>query len=130
MSSYAFEDARQGPPLSSPLDEADGCGGEWICEHRRETIANLVAFRGATRGAELVNWQIVEGTVISFGRGDRGHIVINTGDEPTTVGVAVGLPADEYTDIVAGATRGAVGTDGVLSVTVDAKRAFAILSPE
>lgn len=128
MSSYAFEDDQQGPPESSPLDDLDGCGSEWICEHRRDTIANMVAFRKATHGSELIGWQIDE-TVVSFGRGDRGHVIINTGDKPVTVGVPTGLPAGEYTDLVSGMTRGAVGTDGVLSVTLGAKRAFAVLSP-
>ena len=31
MSSYRFEDDGQGPPGSSPHDEIDGCGKDWVC---------------------------------------------------------------------------------------------------
>ena len=127
MSSYAFEDAQQGPPQASPLDEADGCGSEWICEHRHDTITRMVAFRKATHGTEMVNWQIVGGTVISFGRGDTGHVVINTGAEPVSILVTTGLPAGEYTDVISGTTR-AVVDDGVgLTVDVPPLTATAVL---
>ena len=64
------------------------------------------------------------------GRGGKGHVVINTGREPVDIEVPTALPAGTYLDLVSGETRGAVGTDGVLSVSVDAQRAFAVLSPD
>jgi alpha-amylase len=126
MSSYAFEDDQQGPPESSPLDAGSGCGSAWICEHRRETIASLVGFSKAAHGENLVHWQI-SGGVVSFGRGDVGHVVINTGAEPVSLELATDLPAGDYTDLVSGG-RASVDADGLLRVTVDARRAFAIVS--
>ena len=128
MSSYAFEDDQQGPPASSPRDAAVGCGAEWICEHRRATIASFVKFRRATHGTKLAHWQIVDDAVVSFSRGDTGHIVINTGEAPASVEVPTTLPAGEYADIVSAQSAGSVGDDGLLRATVDARRAFAILS--
>jgi alpha-amylase len=127
MSSYAFEDDQQGPPASSPLDEEQGCGAAWICEHRRAAIAGFVTFRRATHGTDLGHWQVVDG-VVSFGRGDKGHAAINTGGAPARIEVPTGLPAGEYTDIVTGEAQGIVGEDGLLRITVPAQRAVAILS--
>ena len=130
MSSYAFEDDQQGPPASSPRDAASGCGAEWICEHRRAMIASLVKFRRATQGAKLAHWQIVDDAVVSFSRGDTGHVVINTGEAPASVKVPTALPAGEYADIVSGKTAGSVGDDGLLRVTVEAQSAVAILGAQ
>ena len=128
MSSYAFEDAQQGPPDSSPQDDVDGCGKEWVCEHRRPAISNLVAFRKAAHGADLVNWQIVDDTIVSFGRGEKGHIIINTGNDTADVEVPTGLPEGEYVDLVSGSGHGMVDAGGALSVTLGPQSAFAILA--
>jgi alpha-amylase len=127
MSSYAFEDAQQGPPQSSPLDDSAGCGSEWICEHRRSAIANMVGFRKAVHGAELVNWQVYEETVVSFGRGDKGHVVINTGNGPADIEVATGLPEGEYTDVISREARAIVNRDRLLAVTVAPNAVIAVL---
>jgi pimeloyl-ACP methyl ester carboxylesterase len=128
MSSYEFEDDGQGPTDSSPRDNASGCGRDWVCEHRRESIANMVAFRKATAGTGLVNWQIIDETVLSFGRGDKGHIVINTSDAPRSLDLPTDLPVGGYCDLITGC-GGAVATvdgEGVLRVTVGANRAVAV----
>jgi alpha-amylase len=128
MSSYAFDDDQQGPPASSPLDDANGCGGAWICEHRRHTIASFVKFRKATHGAALDHWKL-DGKVVSFGRGAIGHVVINTGGDPVAVDVATALPAGDYADLVSGTVQGTV-IDGVLTIEVGAQRAVALLNEQ
>ena len=127
MSSYAFEDDQQGPPQSSPLDDSAGCGNEWICEHRRDTISNMVAFRKATHGGELTHWQIIDGTVISFSRGGEGHIVINTGVGPVSVDVPTSLPAGDYTDMISANAQAAVDENGRLTANVNPRSVLAIL---
>jgi len=84
MSSYGFDRSTQagrdaGPPslaggvTQSTFDASSGASlctatlgapqvGDWICEHRREAIAAMVAFRKETAGAPLVGFQ----TVISW----------------------------------------------------------------
>ena len=92
MSSYRFEDDGQGPPATSPLDDSNGCGHDWVCEHRRPAIANMVAFRRAADGADVVNWQISDGKVVSFGRADIGHVVINVSEQAIEIEVPTSLP--------------------------------------
>jgi alpha-amylase len=124
MSSYAFEDDQQGPPDVSPHD-AGGCGNTWICEHRRDSTTAMIGFRKATAGAKLVHWDIANDTVISFGRGDKGHILINTGNQTVDVIVDTKLPSGDYTDII-GARPIAVN-DGVIETTLEPLSVFAVL---
>jgi alpha-amylase len=126
MSSYAFEDDQQGPPPSSPLDRIDGCGSAWICEHRRDTIASMLAFRKAVDGAGLANWHIVDGKILSFSRGDKGHVVINTGDDLAELGVSTSLPQGDYTDLLSRDTRVTVDAEGLLTVAVAARSVIAV----
>ena len=125
MSSYAFEDDQQGPPDVSPHD-ADGCGETWICEHRRDSTTAMVGFRKATAGTELIHWDIANDSVISFGRGDKGHILINTGEQVADVIVVTELPSGDYTDIV-GARPIAV-QDGVIETTLEPLSVVAVLA--
>jgi len=119
MSSYNFEDGGQGPPESSPFDDA-GCGAGWICEHRSTTITDMLAFRRAVAGTDLSNWRI-DDEVVSFGRGDKGHVVINTAEEAATIELATNLPDGNY--------GGGSVTAGRLSVTVPATGIVALVSP-
>jgi len=92
MSSYEFVDGDQGPPESSPHDDASGCGNEWVCEHRRSAIASMVKFRRETAGTGVTNWAIIGDKVLSFGRGDKGHIVINIGEQTIDITVPSTCP--------------------------------------
>ncbi len=116
MSSYAFETDQDGPPEVSPLDAA-GCDAAWICEHRRAVQVRMIEFRRATAGAELVNWRIV-GDVVSFGRGETGHIAINTGTEPARVQLPTSLPPGQYFGLINGA-RVNVDDRGVAGLNLD-----------
>jgi alpha-amylase len=127
MSSYRFEDDGQGPPDSSPLDESNGCGHDWVCEHRRPAITNMVKFRQATSGTEVVNWQIVDDKVVSFGRGDIGHVVINISELPVSLELTTSLPAGDYVDMISGSSDTAVGEDGLVTVNVAPQSAVALL---
>lgn len=100
MSSYAFETDQDGPPDASPRD-AEGCGTAWVCEHRRAVQERMAEFRAATAGAGLVNWRI-DGDVVSFGRGEIGHILINTGASTARVEVPTSLPAGRYAGLING----------------------------
>ena len=135
MSSYRFEGDGQGPPNSSPLDDSSGCGQDWVCEHRRPAITNMVAFRKATDGADVVNWRISDGKIISFGRGDIGHVVINVGEQAIEIAVPSNLPTGRYCDAI---TNGVGGkdcaqaqisvNDGVMTVLMEPLSAVAILA--
>ena len=135
MSSYEFEDGDQGPPASSPHDDTSGCGHDWICEHRRTAIASMVRFRQETAGTSVVNWTLVDDTVLSFGRDGKGHVVINTGEKSTQVSVPSNMPPGQYCDITSGevADGGCKGTtvnvddDGTISLLLEPQSVVAIL---
>ena len=127
MSSYRFEDDDQGPPDSSPLDANSGCGEDWVCEHRRPVITNMVAFRKATDATAVVNWRISDGKTISFGRGDIGHVVINVGEQAVDVYVPTKLPPGDYIDIV-GARAISVSGDGMIEATLKPLSIVALLA--
>ncbi len=102
MSSYYFENSDQGPDNLDALNEDGSCNGAWVCEHRRHATANMVKFRRVTAGNGITNWQVVEDNILSFGRGDLGHVVINVGDEAIRTSVASDLPAGQYCDVISG----------------------------
>jgi len=138
MSSYYFDDSDQGPPDSAPTDENGSCNEAWVCEHRRGSIANMVKFRRATAGTGIVNWKIVGDGVLSFGRGDKGHVVINIGDQAINMEISSSLPPGQYCDLISGgvgddACTGSpitVGDDGVIAVSLEPLSAAAILAHE
>jgi alpha-amylase len=126
MSSYGFETDQDGPPQVSPHD-AGGCGAAWICEHRRGARTAMLKFRRATIGTELVNWQIIDNRVLSFGRGDKGHVLINTHDEAISVSVSTGLATGTHVDLL-GSGDITVGDHGQLSISVEPLSVVAILA--
>ena len=83
MSSYAIRDGDHGPPRdeagtpTTPPPGSDGCGEGWVCEHRWPAFRGMVTFRNATDGEAVVDWWDNENDQISFGRGERGFVVIN-----------------------------------------------------
>jgi alpha-amylase len=124
MSSYAFETDQDGPPDVSPRDTG-GCDAAWICEHRRAVQERMVEFRAATAGAELVNWHI-DGDVVSFGRGESGHIAINTGTSTVRLQVPTSLSAGRYAGLVNGAAV-VVDEQGMAALALEPLSFIAIL---
>ncbi|NWG74279.1 MAG: alpha-amylase family protein, partial [Rubrivivax sp.] len=99
MSSYGFDRATQagrdrGPPsaaggvTTSTFDElgrsrcttelGSAQAGQWICEHRRLGIAQMVTFREVTAGAPLVGFTTLgDDQRIAFARDGRGFFALN-----------------------------------------------------
>ena len=103
MSSFAFDQRDQGPPATVP--NAAGmaaCAEGWVCEHRIPEISWMVRFRNATLGEALVHWQEHADGGLSFGRGSKGHVVLNTSDETLELLVDTKLPAGSYCNTLAG----------------------------
>ena len=78
--------------------------GKWACEHRRTSTANMVAFRKATAGETVRDWQNIGGIPsdhIAFGLGSKGFVAINgTGREAAGVTYTTGLPDGVYCNVV------------------------------
>jgi len=128
MSSYAFETDQDGPPEISPHDTG-GCGDAWVCEHRRDLTVAMLKFRKATQDAELFSWSIVNDAVLDIGRGDSGHALINTAEEPIDVTAQTMLKPGTYTDLVAGLAV-EVGAHGMLHITIAPQSVVAILAED
>ena len=137
MSSYYFEDSDQGPPATRPV-ERGACTAGWVCEHRRPAMTGMLQFRKATQGLHVTKWQAPGDKLIAFGRGDRGFVIINTGDERFDGVFETGMPGGDYCNIfvTGGIDRGCpgsgirVGDKGELKISVAPMSAVVILSKE
>jgi alpha-amylase len=126
MSSYAFTNADQGPPSDASGNTrgpwATGtlnCGGEWVCEHRRRAIGNMVTFHNVTQAAFSVsNWWSNGTNQIAFSRGNLGFVAINKEGGALTRTFTTGLPAGTYCDVIHG--DAANGTCSGPTITVNA----------
>lgn len=128
MSSFEFDDRDAGPPSTEPISPgASSCNDGWVCEHRIPAIANMVAFRAATTGAPITNWQQHGDAAISFGRGDAGHVVINAAETPLDASVQTGLAPGDYCDVITSSSGSAC--DGTTVRVSDAGRFRARLDP-
>jgi alpha-amylase len=128
MSSYSFDLTTQagrdaGPPAISPgcavSLEAVTAIGQWVCEHRDPTIANMVAFRHAVAGSAQANWWDNGANAIAFSRGNLGFIAINgeTVTLPSRL-FATGLSAGTYCDVLAGGVNATLTPHGCFGQTI------------
>lgn len=134
MSSYDFQgNEAAGPPSVGEVDgnpagwvtaDSDCASGEWICEHRNETVGGMVAFRNAVQGAELVERAADGSSRVAFDRGDVGFAAFNASGESWSLTAATSLPDGEY-DNVAG-SGGATVSGGEVTATVPAEGALAL----
>ena len=135
MSSYQFEDGDQGPPESRPITNGK-CSEGWVCEHRRVERTGMVGFRKVTGGMPVTNWQAFGEEVISFGRGDKGQVIINISSETVDGTFATDMKAGEYCNVVAADAKQndctgstvVVVEGGILQVSVAPKSAVVIHS--
>lgn len=139
MSSYYFTDTDAGPPSVAVHEGDDGnvnCddGVNWVCEHRRTGIANMVKFRAVAADAEATNWQqdSSNGNHIAFNREDKGFIAINMDPYNSwSTTVTVQVPDGEYCNIITAEDvndcdgNTVVVSNGQAQITVDALNAVA-----
>jgi len=74
--------------------------GSWICEHRRNAIAQMVAFRRVTAGAPLVGFQTVDADSnrIAFAREGKGFVALSRSLAAIFV-AATTLPDGDYCNV-------------------------------
>ncbi len=110
MSSYAFDRTTQagidaGPPATGP-----GCAAslevaaipQWVCEHRDQVIANMIAFRRAVAGTPQTNWWDNGANAIAFSRDGKGFVVINRETVSLSNNFVTGLAPGKYCNILSG----------------------------
>jgi alpha-amylase len=131
LSSYAFNcpaGNSMGPPsdaggntstvnCASSLETAQI--GQWVCEHRDRYLRNMVGFRRVVAGSDINHWWDDGANAIAFSRGDKGFVAINNGSAALAAGVATGMPAGTYCDLLTGGLVGAAcaGTSVVVDGT-------------
>eukprot|EP00440_Ansanella_granifera_P054302 gb/GFBE01058861.1/.p1 GENE.gb/GFBE01058861.1/~~gb/GFBE01058861.1/.p1 ORF type:complete len:493 (+),score=92.33 gb/GFBE01058861.1/:1-1479(+) len=128
MSSYYFNDNDHGPP-STPVHTTFGglnCadGQNWVCEHRRPEIANMIAWRAAA-GSEPLNSFVssADGNGIGFCRGAGACVALNRGTNTWKVTMRWTLAAGSYPDVLRAADISdcpvyEVGYDGSVDIEV------------
>ncbi len=78
---------------------------QWICEHRRPAIANMVAFRKAAAGTPTTNcgrgdWKIgADPNVVAFCRDGAGFVAMSTSATASTTVLPTRLPAGSYCNV-------------------------------
>ncbi|XP_069940254.1 alpha-amylase A-like isoform X4 [Cherax quadricarinatus] len=126
MSSYDFDDNDQGPPDSSssgatdtvPINADGSCGGGWICEHRWNSIVQMVMFRNVVAGTQVELWY-QEDDNVAFSRGHLGFFAMSKSGSLDTV-LQTGLPAGLYCELISSCTRNVtVDTDGTARITIN-----------
>jgi alpha-amylase len=96
----------------------------------------MVGFRKVTAGMPVTDWQAFGDEVISFGRGDKGHLVMKIGAETVNGTFITRMSPGEYCNVLLGPTteNNCVGPvvriddDGVLQLAVAPMSAVAIHS--
>ena len=133
MSSYHFENSDQGPPLTQPIVDGS-CNNEWVCEHRRPSRIKMIAFRKAMGNLPVTHWLSKDNTLVSFGRGNQGHVIINIANKPVRGNFTTDLPPGKYCNMLSIETTKSgctgnkivVNAEGQLQVTIKAKSALVI----
>ena len=98
----------------------------------------MVGFRKVTAGMPVTDWQAFGDEVISFGRADRGHLVINISDEPVQGTFITRMAPGEYCDVLSASASEVdcagsmitVDDDSVLQISVAPMSAVAIHSAQ
>lgn len=117
MSSYYFTDTDAGPP-SKGVEGGNNCGdnSNWVCEHRRAAIANMVGWRAQAQEGQVENWQVGNSNQIAFSRGGS-FIALNRDSSEWSTSLSTGLPEGEYCNVLASIDNDNVQTCS--TVTVD-----------
>lgn len=109
FSSYDFQHNEAGPPsnnfgeINSPvIDIEKGCQRDWVCEHRWNSIVNMVEFRNEVYDSGYSNWWDNNRQQIAFSRGEKGFIAWNLDEYDLQVNLQTCLPAGIYCDVISG----------------------------
>lgn len=143
LSSYDFQHNEAGPPsnifseIDSPIiDNEKGCQREWMCEHRWNSIANMVEFRNEVYGSGFCNWFDNNQKQIAFSRGEKGFIAWNLDVFDLEENMQTCLPAGIYCDVIAGSkhknrctgSKIEVNNEGVAHIFLSSEDAHGVLA--
>ncbi|TMW52238.1 hypothetical protein DOY81_002705 [Sarcophaga bullata] len=135
MSSYAFNNTDQGPPLDanghikSPIflqnKLCDTLTSGWICEHRWPEIQQMVKFRNFAGSTPMENWWEHGNNQIAFSRGKVGFVVFNMEmDRELQAKMQTGLAKGTYCDILSGVKENGSCTGGTKVIVEENGQAY------
>lgn len=132
MSSYAFTDTDQGPPIDNKgnikpptflkNNLCDTTNSGWVCEHRWWEIHQMIKFRNIVGNQPLQNWWENGDNQIAFSRGNSGFVVFNMDkDKELRATIQTGLKPGIYCDILTGTKQNNVCSGVSITVANDGK---------
>lgn len=133
-SGYSFSNNDAGAPLdqagriASPLQNGN-CAAPFTCVHRFDWMKKLVSFRNLTDKNFAATNVWAEGAVISFGRGEAGHVVISAEAKAKSLRVQTSLKPGKYCNLV-GVGCALVDKNRVLAVNLEPRSAFVALDQD
>ncbi|MCC2034219.1 alpha-amylase, partial [Microbacterium allomyrinae] len=118
-SGYEFSNDKQPPALTANgrvVDPAPGQNG-WTFKHAQNDIKNMVGFRVATYGTDVVNkWTSADGSALAFGRGSKGFIAINNGSGDVQREFTTSLADGIYYNVIKATKTGNVWSGATVTV--------------
>lgn len=135
-SGYEFSSFNQAPATDGQgyvIDPQPGQNG-WTFKHAQNNIKNMVGFRVATYGTDVVNkWSSADGSALAFGRGSKGFVAINNGSGQVQREFTTSLPDGTYFNVIKATKSGSTWSGekvtvsgGKFTATVAGKDAIAL----
>lgn len=119
-SGYQFSNKDAGPAYDGQgrvIDPAPGQNG-WTFKHAQNDIQNMVGFRTATYGTDVVNkWTSADGAAIAFGRGSKGFVAINNGGGQVQREFTTSLPDGTYYNVITAKRTGSTWSGDTITVS-------------
>jgi alpha-amylase len=122
-----------GPPVNergytnSPIGGDGNCVAPWTCAHRMPGVKELVRFRNKTasefRASDVLQ---PEASMLSFGRGSLGHVLMNAAHQQKTFRVQTRMAPGNYCNLLESRHCAQVREDGQIEVTLPPRSAFVI----
>lgn len=112
MSSFAFENSDQGPPMATngelltpEINAETGLCSEakWICEHRWPEIRKMIQFRNKVGDVPIQNWWDNGDKQVGFERTGKGFVAFNLqAGSDFNQELQTTLPPGSYCDMISG----------------------------
>lgn len=107
------------------LDRSGNCVAPWTCAHREHGVRELVQFRNHTAN-EFYASDVFQPkrSILAYGRGSKGHVILNGGNSWETVKTKTRLQPGRYCSLLDSNFCGNVDDQGMLEVLVGPRGFF------
>lgn len=130
FSGYQFQTFDDGPPVDRnrrtlKVLKNGQCQAPWLCEHRLKGVKEMVQFRNFTNDRFYASKITKKGGFISFSRGEKGFVAINSNLHDVKYQVSTDLSKGTYIDLLSGAEY-YVPASGQIQVRLKAQSAIVL----